>query len=341
MWNLTCVRRLPRIAGILALGALGAGCSASTTADMGGGDAAAPPDLEPPAAACAPKASCQAADKACLGLVDNTGLTKFSLRMSQMEITAPAALSSGIVRATVVDSVTPNNKPCNLSGTATFSWLLQFDTASATLKTGGAKPVMDATQGYAFDDEMIAQGAKTFHVQPISYQSIKPDASGSFAVTKGQDLVMPVFLNDTGTSVLLLPLHEARITMGTLSRNQNCIGTYNAAGLEPVNSCQPDGTHPQFLSGGKLDGYITLEEADTVVVSAISQSLCVLLSGNAAMYGMTPNGANTAVCKRDEGGKILYQGNWCATTNMAAAGGCADAEPLTANFAASSIKINN
>jgi hypothetical protein len=104
-----------------------------------------------------------------------------------------------------------------------------------------------------------------------------------------------------------------------------------------MNSCQPDSTHPQFITAGKLDGYMTLEDADTIVVSAISQTLCVLLSGNASMYGMTM-GANT-VCKRDAGGKIVYQGSWCSTTNMA--GGCADSEELSANYAASSVKINN
>jgi hypothetical protein len=326
----------------LMLGVVGVGTMATTavvgcsSTNNGGGTGATATTT----ALCAPKPSCLAADKTCLGLVDNSGKTKLGLRMAELDVTSPKALTSGIVKTTVAGNVTPNNKACNLDGAATFSWLLQFDTAAGTLKTGGAKPVTDATKGYSFDDEMITQGAKTFHVQPITLMA-KPDAMGAFSITAGQDLIVPIFLNDTGTSVVLLPLHQARLVSGTLSSNNNCIGTYNAVGLDPANSCQPDDTHPQFTDAGKLDGYITLEEADTVIVSAISQSLCVLLSGNASMYGMTPAGTTNAVCKRDAGNKILYQGGWCAGTNAAAAAGCADAEQLTGNFAANSVLINN
>jgi hypothetical protein len=323
-----------------------AGCSSSSTGTgasttgttSGSGGSTASSSGTTSGGACTPKATCTAADKDCAGLVDNKGQTKFGLRMSELDVTSPAALTTGIVKTTVAGNVTPNNKPCNLSGAATFSWLMQFDTTAKTLKTGGAKPVADATKGYAFDDEMITQGAKTFHVQPITYPGVTPDATGAFTVATGLDLIVPIFLNDTGTSVVLLPLHSARLLMGTLSPSLNCIGKYNAAGLDPANSCQPDDTHPQFIPGGKLDGYITLEEADTVIVSAISQSLCVLLSGNAAMYGMASG--STTVCKRT-GGTIDYKGHWCASTNAAASATCADSEQLTGNFAASSVLITN
>jgi len=344
------------ILGVGAVGALAAvgsaGCSSSTgvTATGGGATTTGTGNTTTMSSSsgtasgggCAPKASCTAADKTCLGLVDNKGLTKFGLRMSELDVTSPAALTSGIVKTTVAGNVTPNNKPCNESGAATFSWLLQFDTAAKTLKTGGAKPVADANAGYSFDDEMIMQGTppKAFHVQPVTLMGVTPDATtGAFSVAMGLDLIVPIFLNDTGTSVVLLPLHQARLATGTLSSNNNCIGKYNSAGLDPMNSCAPDDTHPQFITAGKLDGYITLEEADGVIVSAISQSLCVLLSGNASMYGMAQG--STTVCKRDASMKIVYQGKWCAGTNAAAAAGCADAEQLTGNFAASSVLINN
>ena len=273
--------------------------------------------------------------------MSNAGQTKFGLRMSELDVTSPMALTTGIVKNIVGGAVGLDLASCNLSGSATFSWLLQFDTTAMTLKTGGAKPVTDATKGYAFDDEMIMQAGTNFHVQPITVMGVSPDATGAFTITAGQDLIVPIFLNATGTSVVLLPLHQARIKMGTLSSNNNCIGTYNAAGLDPANSCAPDATHPQFIDGGKLDGYITLEEADTVIVSAISQSLCVLLSGNASMYGMTQPGSSVEVCKRDANKTIVYQGAWCSTTNMAATATCADAEPFAGDFAASSVLINN
>src|SRR5262249_36933006 len=152
----------------------------------------------------------------------------------------------------------------------TFNWLLQFDTMAGTLKTGGAKPVMDPTKGYSFDMETIMQGGKPFTVAPVS-APFKPDAMGNFNIMMGQDLVVPIFLDMAATTVVLLPLHQARILMGTLSSNNNCIGTYNGKNLETSNNCLADTTVTppilQFNSAGKLDGYITLEEADTVVIS--------------------------------------------------------------------------
>jgi len=311
--------------------------SGSTTTTVTGSGSTTGTSSTGSGAACSPGPACMAANKDCIGLVDNAGQTKFGLRISELDVTSPDALTSGIIKTTVAGNVTPNLAACNLTGTATLSLLLQFDTAAMTLKTGGAKPVSDSTLGYAFDDEMINVGGKTLHVQPVTYSGVKPDASGGFAVSAGQDAFIPVFLDDTGTSAIVLPIRGLRVTMGTLSSNNNCIGMYNAAGLDPANSCKPDNTHPQFLTGGTLDGYMTLEDADTVVVSSIAETLCVLMSGNASMYGMQM-GPNT-VCKRDAGGNILFQGNWCSTTNMA--GGCADSVHLTANFAASSVKINN
>jgi hypothetical protein len=274
-----------------------------------------------------------------LGLVSNLGQTKFGLRMSELDLTSPPALATGIVTNIVASSMALDIPSCSLTGSGTFSWLLQLDTQAMTLKTGAARPVTDPTQGYAFDDEMISG----FHVQPVTFANVAPDTAGQFSVTQGADLVIPIFLNNAGTSLfLLLPLHQARFTAGQLSSNNDCIGTYNAAGLQPANSCEPDSTHPQFIDGGSLDGYITLEEADQIIITAINESLCVLLAGNSTIYGVTSADAGGAtVCARGSNGNILYQGSWCAETNTAATLTCADAVQLKGNFAASSIKILN
>jgi hypothetical protein len=98
--------------------------------------------------------------------------------------------------------------------------------------------------------------------------------------------------------------------------------------------------HALFISGGSLDAYLSLEDADTVPVSFLGQSLCVLLTEDAGAYGYKPVGSSTTVCKRDASGKILFQGNWCSLTNDAATAACADAMHVSAQFAASSVKIN-
>ncbi len=58
---------------------------------------------------------------------------------------------------------TADNTACNLDGSGTFSWLLQFDTTAGTLKTGGARPVAEPTTGYSFEEGMVAAGGE--HVQ--------------------------------------------------------------------------------------------------------------------------------------------------------------------------------
>lgn len=278
---------------------------------------------------CCLGAQCKAADKDCVGLVDNKDQTKFGLRMSELTISKPDALASGLVAGIVSNAVTPLNAGCQLNGSATFNWLLQFDTASSTLKTGGAKPVTDATAGYSFVDEMV--GGKA--IAPITFDGVKPDASGAFAVTAGKDLLVPIYLDATGSQVVILPLKNAALSMATLSASQNCIGSYNAANLDPMNSCLPDAQNKAFLTGAQLDGYVTLEDADSVVIASLSQSLCVVLSQDSATYGEQVNGVT--VCKRT-GGTINFQGDTCST----AGGTCKDSVNLSAKFAASSVKIN-
>lgn len=284
---------------------------------------------------CSPKASCTAVDKACLGLVDNKGKTKFGLRMSDLVINKPAALASGLVASVVAGSVTPSLAACNLNGSGTFSWLLEFDLTAGTLTTGGAKPVADASKGYSFVNETVMQGGKSFMIQPVSYP-VKPDAGGNFDVKMGADLLVPIYLDAAATMVVILPLKQGKLSMGTLSASQNCIGTYNAKGLDPANSCLPDAQHPLFVTGSQLNGLITLEDADTVIISSLNESLCVALSGNGAMYGMK-NAAGTTVCKRDASMKILFQGDSCSMAGSM----CTDSVALGANFAASSVKVNN
>ena len=280
---------------------------------------------------CSPKASCVAADKECLGLVDNAS-GKAGLRMSHLDLTKPEALTKGVVKNVVLGAVVPNIPSCNVQGTATFNWLIQFDSATNKVKSGGAKPVADPTKGYAFLDETINGLA----VKPFE-TDLTVGADGKFSMAMGVDLVVPIFLDAMGNSAVLLPLHQARLINGTLSESKNCIGKYNAEGLSPANNCLGDTTTPTFLTAAELDGYITLEEADGVEISSLGQTLCVLLSGDASKYG---DGGTPNKCKRTNN-VIDFKGDWCASTNKAADANCSDATALGAKFAASSVLITN
>jgi hypothetical protein len=316
--------------------------------------------------------------------------------MSAISLTSPPVLASGLVAQIVTGGVSLNVPTCNLSGTGTFNWLLQFDTDAGTLKTGGAKPVSDPTTGFAFVDETPAvdaggfdagvidaagidaavedgggddaasedagddagdaggvdagtagvdagagggdAGTQGFTIQPVVYPAAL-DATGAFTVATLQRLVIPIYTNPAGTSAILLPMQQAGITMGKLSSNNDCIGSYNAAGLIPENRCQPDSTHPLFLTGGSIAGFITLKDADEVPVVQVAQSLCVILTGDPGTYG---DGAQPIQhCKRDLSQNIVFQGNWCSTTNAAATTTCADALEVSGTFAASSVLILN
>jgi hypothetical protein len=330
------------ILGLVGVGTLGAGVLVGCGSSSGGSDTGGSTTTSSSTGVsepCEPKAACPSptAARDCLGLVDNTGKTKFGLRMSELTVTTPVELATGAVLNIIDGAVELNEMPCYLTGSGTFSWLIQFDTTAGTIMTGGAKPVTDPTKGYSFDTEMSGG----FSLAPVTITA-KPDPStGVFAAATGKSLIVPIFLDATGTSVVLLPLQAARLKMGTLSADQNCIGSFNAAKLEPANNCLPiPGGASQFIPGGELDGFITLDDADNVSISALQESLCVLLSGNAMMYGMTAMGSSEAVCTRDANNKVIFQGNWCSTKNAPAADGCADAVQLGASFAASSVLIN-
>jgi hypothetical protein len=326
--------RFSTVAASLAVGAVGlfgfvSGCGTDPApAATTGGDGPT----------CELMAKCVTADPACVAIVDNKDQKQFGLRMSQILISKPAILGPDqFVGQTVGGGVTLMRPDCYLNGGSpggTFSWLLHFDLDTNMVCTGGAKPPATAEDGYSFVNEMITQGANTFDIKPIKFAS--PNlAGGTFSVAVGQDIIVPIYT--TGGGVILLPLRKARITEGTLSSSNNCVGSFNGKGLDPLNNCGPLASEKQFsfINGGKLDGYITLEDADNVIVDLINQSLCAVLTG-------TNDGAKPiSKCKRDPATmKIAYKGDWCDATNAAADATCTDAVQLAADFAASAVKIN-
>jgi hypothetical protein len=266
----------------------------------------------------------------CIALTENKGMAVAGLRVSQFVFTKPSLFALGIFGNLVANGVQMNLDKCNLTGGGTFSWLLQFNTAAGTLMTGGGKPAADPFSGYCFANEILSG----FSVAPVATPSGL--AADSFSASVG-DIIVPIFFDAAASTYVLLPIKATKLT-GTLSEGNTCVGKYNADKLDPANSClaEPPNTL-QFENAGTLDGFITLEDADTVIINTLDQSLCVLLSGNAQMYG---NGMSPNQCKRDAAGKIVYKGDWCEATNAAANAMCADAAKLNAAFAASAVKIN-
>jgi len=326
------------VSGISAASAI-VGCGGSETSSSGGGGSGGSGGSSGSSMtggyACSPKdPACNVVKSedgtTCIALTDYKGQTSFTLRMANLSLTAPAALASGLVKGIVENGVTMNLQKCNLSGGGTFNWLMQFDTTTGKLKTGGAKPAADPAKGYSFiDGEML--GGIT--ISPVEIDA-PVGTDGKFSTAMGADVVVPIFLDAMATQYVLLPLKNAKLG-GTVSADNNCIGEYNAKGLDPANNCLGDATNPTFVNAGTLDGYITLEDADSVIVDTLKQSLCVLLSGDAAQYG---DGGTPNKCKRDANNKIIAEGEYCDATKMA--GDCKDSVVLGATFAASAVQMN-
>lgn len=278
---------------------------------------------------CSLPASCQAADTECLGAVDNAGRSRFGLRISQLDVTRPAGLTAGLAGVVVADDVLPANVACDLPGRGTFSWLLRFDLAAGTLETGGARPVNDVAQGYAFARE--EQGG--FALAPATL-AITMGEDGSFATTSASDLVLPMYVDPAGFAVIL-PLRGVRFTSGALSASRNCVGRYDLAALDPADGCLPTSERPAFRTGGSITGSIRLEDADRVLLPAFSETLCAHLAGDDGVY-VERNATGTRVCKRDGAGRVLFPGDTCGTPGEA----CADAVAVAADFAASSVLVH-
>jgi hypothetical protein len=251
--------------------------------------------------------------------------------MAELDISLPTTLGpTSDLGSMLIGIVEPADIACYQLGTATFNWLLRFDTAASTLEIGGAKPVADPTAGYAFVSQTI-QGTV---VAPATFTNVKPDAAGKFDTgATGQDLVVPIYLDTAGTQALLIPLRAAKITNATLSSSQGCIGSYNA-NRDPANECFADETHPAYINGGDVSGLISLEDADKIEITSLAVTLCVALTGTTGVPDPGTGAFN--VCERDTSNKIVPQGDAC----LAGGTGCNDAFAFTAKFAASSIKIN-
>src|SRR5687767_4682405 len=121
------------VLGALATGALVASAASGCGSDSDDGGAGATSGGD-----CTPPAACTDVVSECIAQEDNTGSETPGLRMSYLTITTPEALAKKFVKQLVLDAVLLDKAACYLDGEGTFSWLLQFDKATGTLKTGGA-----------------------------------------------------------------------------------------------------------------------------------------------------------------------------------------------------------
>lgn len=280
---------------------------------------------------CSPGPTCEATSS-CLALADNLGPLA-SFRISHLDFKSPSVFTSGVVGSVIESAIAPSIPSCGLFNGGTFNWLLRFDTGTGTFLTGGAKPVANPAVGYSFMTDIF----QTFSTSPMM-ASLLGNGCGPFSTTPVPLLTVPMFLDPGASQVLPMPLRQLRFSGVTLSEDRDCIGVHNAAGLSPQNNCLPDDAHPLFLDGGSLHAFFSLEDADAVTIAALSQSLCVLLTGDPAAFG--DGGSPIQKCKRDPQGKIIFLGDWCSMDTPATPS-CQDSVLVEGTFAASAVTILN
>ena len=329
-------------------GALASACSSSDSGGAGGSGGDGTSGDSCPGATCTWAASTNPG-AACLALADNTGKDRIDLRMNQLIVTAPQALTNTFIKKTILganvrtnygDPSDPLSNPCNMGqGTDTggFSWLFSFDTKAGKMITGGGPAVPSAKAGsttgtcfYRFTDQASGEEVKPTEV-PATVGS-----DGTIASNGSVDLTVPIFLATGG--VVLLPLNHVVIQANEkLTSGNNCLGVYDKT-LDPSIQCVPDDSVSYFSNGAQLEGYITVKQAEGVIVADLKETLCVLLSGQ---RGET-DANNVVHCPVDGSGVPTVTGDWQSDPagGPGMSGGNKDSWKLTAVLSASAIKNN-
>ncbi len=299
-----------------------------------------PSNCEPSDNKCEPIGSCPIDAKcgavSCLPLANNSsGVLDFRFR--RLNIIAPPALTYGVnpaVQTSIINhAVDLNAKQCGETGTGAFSWLLRIDKAGGKVTTGGAPPSNDPfNAGYCFFNNLVPQGdaGPTLDVRPVTVDIDKTKSTDTSMTSMPlPKLLVPIFLDSSGSSVIILPLTKPILKDVTVTENGNCIGSFNPAALD--NDCTDVFSQcSKWKTAGAVAGSISLEEADAIPIQALNgQSLCVLLTRQAP----------AKTCPRDGTGAITAKGDYCAKTEKP--GDCQDSFWLAATFAASAIKIND
>jgi hypothetical protein len=323
--------------GGVTTGASSSGSIGSSSGTSGGSACSNPAPIGLPQTACTPgNPTCDTHGSVCLATAHAHGAPVFGLRIAHFALTAPKAFTTGIVQSVFNSSTSPSLPACGVQGAASFNWIFRFDETIGSVTVGAAKPVADPSTGYAFIDGVMELGGAMFAIKP-AHAKMSLDAGCGLTIG-ASDVDLPFFQDVNANTFTILPMRSVTFQGVHVTPDHDCIGAYNATGLDPANACLPDETHPAFLDGGQIDAFIPLEAADLVLVPPLGQTLCVLLSGDASLYG---DGGQPQKCKRDTNGQIVFQGDWCETSNGPAQPGCANAVRFSGSFAASGVAITN
>ena len=271
----------------------------------------------------------------CLAKADFSSATVTQLRLSSHQVKSPTALAAPFMQDSIITEKSALDEPsCNLNGKGQFNFLMQIDTDKKELSLGGGVPqamVGPASDGTCWAELKDPGSGLEIKQYPATYT----ESDGTLEA-KLDTFVMPIYLEDKADldSVVLVPLHEMTFK-AKLSSDKNCVGRYAPENLEKSLSCQPTDGKFAWQAAGTYEGYITVEEADKVMVRSLAQSLCVVLTGDPSKWKGTDQDCKSSKGFTNTGG--MPKGDWCGATNSA--GGCQDSWKLVIDFAAQAIQI--
>lgn len=183
------------------------------------------------------------------------------IRLTAMQISAPASLANPLLQAIIDDS---------LDGFR-FIWLVEADLAGGTMTTGSGRA--DAVPP-GTDAEFCTVHWNTGDYAPAEDNPIT--VSGSTISTSSPiDLIsIPIYSEDSPDSPLLvLPISHAELTGIELNADSTLVGTPNAA-------AGSDRYASTWDTAGEIRGWISVEDARNVPIEDLSETLCGLLSGD-------------------------------------------------------------
>ena len=319
------------LSGMCAL-ALASACGSDE--EKGGGNGGGGPSCVPKAAECYLSGP-SGPGAECLAKHDNAGSDVWQGRITQINIKGPPILAQKFAQENIVDvGVSLNQPSCFEYGEGTFSWLFEFNKTTGKLRTGGGLPVNDPAAGGCF----VTLTSTSLPIKPIEVDvSFEADGRG-FSAT-GIDVFVPIFDSVSNTdNPIILPLHQVELKGTWNSDAHNCIGKFNGEVLSPATECRPfyDDGERSWTTGATLKGYISIQEADQVVIEDVGSTLCAYIAGLSEWNGPQKNCASSDKWVNGE----RPEGDWCAATNSAATPSCKDAWLLEGDFSAAAFKIN-
>lgn len=279
---------------------------------------------------------CGIGNSACYAMIDNVGQATQTFRIHQVVAQSPPALK-GLQTLILTPNVPLKLEACNTFGKGRITWLFSWDSATKKLTMGGGPPMPDGTKAKdgtcMLDIDDTANGQ---HLQPVTVDATV-GADGTVTASAFPQIALPIYLDDTGSSVVYLPARNLHLADMKITDGGNCIGHFRGDTL-PADTCVPPAGEYAWTTGGTLKGTITVADSDKVWVSDLKESLCVVLSGDPTTYSDGVLGNQH--CKKDGAGNILLKGDWDLATDSARAPGTGDSFQLVADFAAGAFKVN-